>query len=258
MTTLADDARPPEPPPEPYRADRAPWGLIDIGFVFGTVAVALVAMFGVLTFVLRGLGLTADPQASPGGAAALLIGQLVFNLIAVGAAASFSLARYRLPASAWGLHWPPNPAPLWTLAGTFAAFGTLFAYQAIVYLLGFDVLRPESNVPTGLLDHRSIVPLTVFMIVVVAPLTEEMFFRGFLLHGLWSRVGFWPAALISGALFSVIHLSGGNPGLLIPFTIIGVLLAWLVRRTGSLWTPIAVHAIFNGVSIAVTLLQGVS
>ena len=104
--------------------------------------------------------------------------------------------------------------------------------------------------PEELFRNTSVVPLALFMVVIIAPLTEEMFFRGFIFHGLWSRFGFWPAAVGSGWLFAMVHVTGRDRiGLIVPFTILGILFAALVRRTGSLWNSIAVHFLFNAINI---------
>ena len=59
-------------------------------------------------------------------------------------------------------------------------------------------------------------------------------------------------ALASGLLFSAGHL---NLGGLIPLALVGMLFAWSYSRTGSLWTPIYAHLIFNLVSfVALTAI----
>lgn len=64
--------------------------------------------------------------------------------------------------------------------------------------------------------------------------------------------GFWSAALISGLLFAAFH---GQAGLLIPFTGVGALFAWLYRRSGSLWANIVAHAGFNLISFTASLIS---
>jgi uncharacterized protein len=243
--------------PAPYQRDRAPWGWSEIAIVIFITLVALVAVFTALSFLLDGLGVdAAEAENDPTGAAALLIGQVLLDAAAIGAAAAFSLAKYRLPASAWGLVRPPKlnvGLVLLTLVLSFVALGV---YRAVTVALGLEQLEPQSNVPTQLFEERSIIPLTLFLILVVAPFAEEMFFRGFLFHGLWGRIGFWPAAVGSGLLFSLIHVSSGDLiGLVVPFAIIGTLFAWLVKRTGSLWNAIAVHFLFNAVGVTANFAQ---
>ena len=83
-------------------------------------------------------------------------------------------------------------------------------------------------------------------VVIAAPLGEELFFRGFALPALAQR-GALAAALISGALFSLMHFNGvGFLGL----WEIGVWLAVLRWGSGSLWTAVLGHALNNAIAAA--------
>ena len=83
--------------------------------------------------------------------------------------------------------------------------------------------------------------------VIGAPLSEELFFRGFVFSGLL-RWGFWPAAAASALLFALVHF---DPGSLLPFFSIGLLMAWLYWRRGSLWDAIVFHFLFNALSFSI-------
>ena len=123
-------------------------------------------------------------------------------------------------------------------------------YSAIVNALDIGALQPESTVPFEVLRHPVTIALTGIAVIVTAPLSEEIFYRGLIFGGL-QRGGFWPAALISGAVFSGVHL---DPGSLIPFFIIGVVLAWLFWRRGNLWESVAFHVLFNAASFSLLLV----
>jgi sodium transport system permease protein len=89
----------------------------------------------------------------------------------------------------------------------------------------------------------------VWLVIAVTPaLCEELFFRGLVLSGL-RRLGLWPALLTCALLFGLAHSSVYR---LIPTFFIGLLLSWLVWKTGSIWTGILAHALNNG--IAATLV----
>lgn len=258
----------------------APWGLGEIAWVIFIVLVILVAVGTVIAFVVDGLNVEGEAEADARVATLILISQLVLDLGAVGAAAAFSLAKFKVSAAdGWGLRRPPQIRFGLCVAVLVASYGALFAYTVVVAALGIDQLEPQNNVPETLFEHPAVLPLTLLLILVAAPVCEEIFFRGFLFSGLWGglgrwategirfrffgmplfhlrfppgfgrrwlRLGFWPAALLSGFLFSGIHVTDGDLiGLLIPFTIIGTLFAWLRVRTGSLWNPILVHFVFN-------------
>jgi hypothetical protein len=86
--------------------------------------------------------------------------------------------------------------------------------------------------------------------VVVAPVTEEMFFRGLVLRGLLSRYRVRTAMIVSAVLFAVPHLD--LRALPVIFAI-GLLFAWCVVRTGSLFPGLVGHAVHNlVVTLAVT------
>ena len=60
--------------------------------------------------------------------------------------------------------------------------------------------------------------------------------------------------IISGFLFGLFHF---NLGGLVPFSLIGMLLAWGFQSTGSLIVPITVHFIINSISFVVTVIGGI-
>ena len=84
-------------------------------------------------------------------------------------------------------------------------------------------------------------------IVVGAPLSEELLFRGFLLSALaQSRLGYFGAALLTTLGWTVLHAGYSGLGLIEVF-LAGLLFSWLLWRTGNLWVPIACHAFYNGI-----------
>lgn len=89
--------------------------------------------------------------------------------------------------------------------------------------------------------------LAILMVVVVGPLVEEAVFRGALLEGLMARLGPWPAIVIQALLFAAFHRS---LWLLFPTFVLGVVLGWLAHTRENLWPPIALHAIYNALTVA--------
>ncbi|NBB78882.1 MAG: CPBP family intramembrane metalloprotease [Verrucomicrobia bacterium] len=88
--------------------------------------------------------------------------------------------------------------------------------------------------------------LLVLMAVVLAPIVEEIIFRGCLYRFLKSQTTHLPAQLISGSLFALMH---ANLFSFIPLAVVGVLLARVYERSGHLLVPIWFHAFFNGFSL---------
>ena len=94
--------------------------------------------------------------------------------------------------------------------------------------------------------------VSIFSLVIMAPLLEEWLCRGVALNGLL-KSGYSPAAAIvwSAFMFGVIHM---NPWQAIPAFTLGLLFGWVYWRTKSLWSVIFMHAINNGSSVALTWL----
>lgn len=90
--------------------------------------------------------------------------------------------------------------------------------------------------------------------VLVAPLAEELFFRGYLHAVLRARVPDH-AVFVSSMLFAVLHLYVIH---LVPIFVVGVLLALLYQRRGSLTAPVTAHAFSNLIVTVSMIVQGLS
>ena len=93
-------------------------------------------------------------------------------------------------------------------------------------------------------------PMTI-TVVIAAPLGEELFFRGFAFQALRRSWGLVSAVLISGALFSFLHM---DPVGFLGLMEIGVLLAALRWWSGSIWAAVLGHAVNNGIAGGAFLL----
>ena len=96
----------------------------------------------------------------------------------------------------------------------------------------------------------------LFLVVVLAPLVEEVIFRGMLLSRLRRSFGRWASILISAAAFALIHLIDPNAVFAVPsLFLVGIGLGWYALPYGDLSVPIFVHAGVN-LTGAVFLLYG--
>lgn len=95
------------------------------------------------------------------------------------------------------------------------------------------------------LSHNA---LGVLSLAILAPLLEEVLFRG-AIQGLLMRFFGrpWPAILISALLFGVFHL---NPVQIVYATLLGIVLGWIYYRTGSLLPVIVGHILNNSYAVA--------
>lgn len=96
--------------------------------------------------------------------------------------------------------------------------------------------------------------LAVLSIIVLAPLVEEILFRGFLQSFIRQHLGNKQAIFITSVLFAFFHYSPEQG--IANLTIVGSLfvfslfLGFVYEKRGSLWSPIALHSLFNAVNVA--------
>ncbi len=82
-------------------------------------------------------------------------------------------------------------------------------------------------------------------LLVVAPITEEIVFRGFIFRGFRNKFGFIGAAFISSIIFGIAH---GQINVAIDTFALGLFLCYVYEKTGSLWVSVALHALKNGIA----------
>ena len=135
------------------------------------------------------------------------------------------------------------------------AFGGLFWNGVVAGLAVVTFVAAGMLVTGGMRIHgialRGIDLITSPLLWLVAMLfvgvTEEYFFRGYALQSLWRGAGFWPAALITTALFAGLHLvkpheNATDIGMIFA---LGLIICISVRITGSLWWAVGWHAAFD-------------
>jgi membrane protease YdiL (CAAX protease family) len=122
-------------------------------------------------------------------------------------------------------------------------------------LLGHDLSTPE-QIPDAV--RGSSVVVAAVATVLGAPVSEELFFRGFLYKGLRRRFRPWPAALISSLPFALVHGAYGSLSqgaiLVIALFPVGVGLAFVYEHRQSLMAAITAHALFNAVGFTLIML----
>lgn len=88
------------------------------------------------------------------------------------------------------------------------------------------------------------IALAAVAMVVVAPIVEEMVFRGLLFGALAPRIGVLAAALVSAVIFGAVH---GDPVLFPTLAALGFVSAVAYAATGNLWVSVTLHAVNNAV-----------
>ena len=165
---------------------------------------------------------------------------------------TLGLKRYGVTLSALGLGAPRLPRIQWLLITVGVLIASLVAtgiYSSIVIWTQVDILLPP-EIPGEIVFPGPAAAATFQALAVWTPLTEEIFFRGFIFAGLAPRMGLWRAMMVSSLVFSVFHFS---LGVLVPVFITGFLLAWLYRQTGSIWPSIVAHGGQNALAVVLTI-----
>ena len=120
-------------------------------------------------------------------------------------------------------------------------------------VLGLNAVEdtnPLRNLPEGGLTTL-FVALMVLNVVILAPVFEELLFRGLIFHRLQDKYSPTTAMIISAALFALIHFDlKVFPAL---FTL-GFIAAYAVHRTGSIMPAIGMHLLNNMIAISLTLV----
>lgn len=173
----------------------------------------------------------------------------------------YRLARLRERWSLFGLGAALRSAParsiLFGLGIGVAALVLSSLITDIIHALGFNVNGQQQMLIQPLHGAPWWIVLGVVLAgTFVAPVVEELFFRGYIFRAVAVRRGIGPAYITSALVFALFHLSGGTSLLpLVPaLFVVGLLLCFAYRRTGNLLADITAHALNNGVAFAVALL----
>jgi membrane protease YdiL (CAAX protease family) len=135
----------------------------------------------------------------------------------------------------------------WGIVAWFGASVVSYGVYALFEALGMDPEPQAAEQALSVIDPW----LAVGAIVILAPIAEEVFFRGVVFNALLRERGRRWAFIGSSALFAAIHLSLVA---LVPIFLLGLALAWVYDRTRNLLAPIAMHVVVNGASVLIALL----
>lgn len=265
---LAPGAGPSEPAPlgpahgSGGRSERGPVafpGAAGVGLSFAAIGVYLAGQL--LLQLAFGLGLVATglvgPELlDPGEGGALLLGLVVASQT-LGLVLAVLFVRWR-GVRLWPLIGPLRPTGRLIGQGVglglIAIVGSTLIVSLLVTLTGSEA-TPDQVLTGGIADTRLQLILAVLAAVVLAPIAEELLFRGLLHRGLRRRMAFVPATAISSVVFAVVHVDVllSQPLALVGLVLVGGILALAYERTGSLLVPVVIHGVHNAVTIIVVV-----
>ncbi len=119
------------------------------------------------------------------------------------------------------------------------------AYLLFAILYSLLIVEPKQE---DIAEGFGTVPVQVLLIVIAAPISEEVCFRGMLYGGLRERLPRIPAALLAGLVFGGLHALTGLSAVP-PLVAFGFILSLLYEKTGSIVPGILLHMLNNGVAL---------
>jgi membrane protease YdiL (CAAX protease family) len=210
-----------------------------------------------------GVGSRSAPQLS---GAYLSAGLVIQNVLFVAVPLAYIMWRYRLTLADIGLSWPPR----WRhvrigllggvavmLLGAGCEAGARALAHEIMPAHAFRMLENMTQMTdvSGMLAQLRASPamaVNLFLgVAVLAPIGEEMFFRGFLHNCARRRLGAFWGTLLSATAFALAH---GGPLTMPAILPMGILLAVAYDMTGSLWVSMTMHGVNNGIMVLAILL----
>jgi len=158
------------------------------------------------------------------------------------------MVRWRKP-NALGIPVRPAAVVSWGVGAALIAFLGSTVVGGGIHLAGLEV-QEQPWIRALMADSSALLALTPW-IVVLGPISEEVFFRGYVFRRLFSRSGPAAAYLASALLFAVVHW---HPVGFPMYAIIGLVFCWVYRKTGSLWAPILGHVTYNALVVGIPLM----
>jgi len=207
------------------------------------ILVAGAGILGLNAILVAASTLTRLPLRDNGDALSIFI--IAQGLVLVGAVWLFGVKKYRAGWAQVGLRkFSGRVGCAWAAAFFIASYFARAVYVAIATALGVrfgiqQILTRLDVAGVGFL-------LTLFVGAVIAPLAEEIFFRGFLYGGLRARLGVRWAIIVTSLFFAALHFSWE---FLIPILVLGIFLALLYEMTGSLYPGMILHVSNNLIAL---------
>ncbi len=243
------------PPPAPEAA--APLGRLRVPVsYYRLIDLSLIGLVFLVYFALTSMPGGEEIPLEKKFGPEVLVASIFFQLLLMGMVGAFVLWRVKL--TEWlGLRWK-----MWPLAFAIAPLTVFFMWCLMGALhlagwngwlersLGIDSMQEAVKLLQEAKDPLVIV-LMAIAAVIVAPLAEEVIFRGYLYPAAKRFCGPVGAILFSSLVFAAAH---GNVVALLPLFALAVILCLLYEFTGSIWACISVHFLFNAATVSIQLL----
>lgn len=234
---------PPDPPELPEGADprpRWPAWYGPVAFISAFIAISIV--LGTVIAATGQKDATDDPTFT-------VIATFFQDAVLVAFAVMF--ANFIRRPRPW--HFGLTRSKFWSTVGWAALGAASFLVISIVYTKLVHPPEDAQKVTQDLGADNGLAAqfAAAAVIVWLAPVAEEIFFRGFFYRSLRSRFAVWSAALIDGVVFGAIHYAGTDTLKVLPvLAVLGVMFCLVYEKTGSIYPVICLHALNNSLAFA--------
>jgi uncharacterized protein len=230
-------------PPKPRGSDAWPVWAPVLALISALVAGNILGLLIAVVAELGGAEVFVEGKDAPAGV--VIAGAYVVGAVFVASAIAFARMSGPVHAADFGL----RATRFWRAVGLTIAFYLAFVFSAALWfsLVGtpgdeelLDALGVDRSVLLAILGGIAV--------CVFAPVGEELLFRGFMYPALRNRLGIAAAAILTGAVFGLLHGFSAEAKVLVPLALFGAALCLLYQTTGSLYPCIALHAINNSIA----------
>lgn len=237
-----------------YNPGTVRWGPIDIARV-----VVLFLFFGYMLVMIESFLVRAFPIIKNGGLR-MVFNSSILDTLTIILILYFTVGQYKAKLKSLGIslnNFFHNV--FYGVVGYIAAlpvlFLTLLATSLVTKLIKYT---PKEQVVVEIFmkhNNPAFLVYTSIFAAIAGPVVEELFFRGFMYNAVKKYTGIKWSIIITAALFAGLH---SHPVGFLPIMILGVLLAYLYEKTGTLVAPITVHVMHNfGMLLLVFLSKAV-
>jgi hypothetical protein len=227
---------------EPTGAEAWPWyyGLLAL---FGGLIVSLV-----VSSIIAAIWIVAGGNVHDSGL--IVVGTAIQSVIFIGTVWFLASLRGKATTREFGL----LRAPFWPTVGKMA--GVMVTYLILLAIYSSLVHISSDDTPDKLGANAGILGMLFFgiMVAVLAPISEEIFFRGMIFRSFANGMGVWGGAIVSGLCFGALHIdSFASSRLLqvVPLAVLGIMFALLYAWSGTLYSTIALHCTNNSLAVIV-------
>jgi len=225
----------------PRLDETVPWKISDVIFTYVLIFVLSLIIIGFLLFLNLDINI--------GLFTALF--QIAVSLITFGSVYYIVTLKYQIPfKEAFGIYF--HKTPYFFQKGIIAMAGIiLFTALINIFFSYFNTNIEKANPYTAMPSDK--IKAIIFLAIFIAPIIEEIFFRGFMQPALVKALGALPGIFITALIFGISHTQYLNYDIaMVSITVIGLILGVTKYYTGSVMPGIFAH-LFNNIIAAMTL-----